>query len=595
MQRVSPTRSHSLLGVLAFLRPYPKWTALAVGLLLLIIGLEMTLPQILGRAITAVRAHFSTGAPFHPLKVAALFLGVVALRNLTAFLLGPIRNRLVQTALQDIRGAIYDAVQRLSFSYHDAANTGELISRASTDVWRLQEFLFAALFLSVDITVSIVATVVLVFATSTALGWVTILTIVPTILLIAFYARKLHPQWRKVHDQHAAMTTVIQENIAGVRVVKAFAMEHAETQKFRGKSAEYLATLLGTINYWASRVPFAQFVFGVGVPLVLWIGGREVIDGRLLIGDLAKVVFYLLAIGHRVQSVGRFTNIIQNASASAERVLEVIQEPARIKSGQRPLPAGGGAVRFENVTFQNEKQRELLVDVSFEARPGETTAIVGPTGAGKSTLINLMPRFYDPTRGRVLIDGADVRELNLHELRRAIGIIFQETFLFSASVAENIAYGRPNAPHDEIERAARAAQAHQFIIELERGYDTIIGERGISLSGGQKQRLSIARAFLMNPRILILDDATAAVDSQTEHLIQQAMREITRGRTTFIIAHRFSTVQHAHQILVLKEGRIVERGTHAALIQTGGFYNEIFAGQTALAEPESAAAAALTS
>jgi ABC-type multidrug transport system fused ATPase/permease subunit len=320
-----------------------------------------------------------------------------------------------------------------------------------------------------------------------------------------------------------------------------------------------------------------------------------VIDGRLLIGDLAKVVFYLLAIGHRVQSVGRFTNIIQNASASAERVLEVIQEPARIKSGQRPLPAGGGAVRFENVTFQNEKQRELLVDVSFEARPGETTAIVGPTGAGKSTLINLMPRFYDPTRGRVLIDGADVRELNLHELRRAIGIIFQETFLFSASVAENIAYGRPNAPHDEIERAARAAQAHQFIIELERGYDTIIGERGISLSGGQKQRLSIARAFLMNPRILILDDATAAVDSQTEHLIQQAMREITRGRTTFIIAHRFSTVQHAHQILVLKEGRIVERGTHAALIQTGGFYNEIFAGQTALPEPESAAAAALTS
>jgi ABC-type multidrug transport system fused ATPase/permease subunit len=251
-----------------------------------------------------------------------------------------------------------------------------------------------------------------------------------------------------------------------------------------------------------------------------------------------------------------------------------------------PLPPGGGDVRFEEVTFANDQSRELLVDVSFEARPGETTAIVGPTGAGKSTLINLIPRFYDPTHGRVLIDGADVRDLDLHQVRRAIGIIFQETFLFSATVAENIAYGRPDAPREEIERAARAAQAHDFIMALERGYETVIGERGISLSGGQKQRLSIARAFLMNPRILILDDATAAVDSQTERLIQQAMREITRGRTTFIIAHRFSTVQHAHQILVLKEGRIVERGTHAALIRTGGFYSEIFAGQTELAESE---------
>jgi ABC-type multidrug transport system fused ATPase/permease subunit len=263
-------------------------------------------------------------------------------------------------------------------------------------------------------------------------------------------------------------------------------------------------------------------------------------------------------------------------------VLEVIEEPVQIKGGSRPLPAGGGAVRFDSVTFQNEQGRNLLIDVNFEARPGETTAIVGPTGSGKSTLVNLIPRFYDATTGRVLIEDVDVRELHLPELRRSIGIIFQETFLFSATVAENIAYGRPTATSDEIEAGARAAQAHEFIAELEHGYDTIVGERGISLSGGQKQRLSIARAFLMNPRILILDDATAAVDSQTERLIQQAMREITRGRTTFIIAHRFSTVQHAHQILVLQDGRIVERGTHAELIRTGGFYNDIFAGQTQL-------------
>lgn len=573
-------RRRALLGVLGFLKPYPRLTGLALGLLLIIIALEMALPQVLGSAITALREHFSAGAPFHPIAYAVLFFGLVVVRNITAFNLGPIRNRLVQKALQDIRSAIYDAMQRLSFSYHDKANTGELISRSSTDVWRLQDFLFAALFLSVDISVSIVATIVLVFLTSYALGWVTILTIAPTIGLIAFYARKLHPQWRKVHDQHAAMTTVIQENIAGVRVVKAFAMERSEIRKFHGKKTEYLGTLLYTVNYWASRVPFAQFIFGLGVPLVLWIGGREVINGRLPIGDLAKVVFYLLAIGHRVQAVGRFTNIVQNASASAERVLEVIDEPARVKDGSRPLPAGAGAVRFDGVTFQNEQGRDLLIDVNFEARPGETTAIVGPTGSGKSTLVNLIPRFYDATSGRVLIENVDVRELHLPELRRSIGIIFQETFLFSATVAENIAYGRPTATSEEIEAAARAAQAHEFIAELEHGYETIVGERGISLSGGQKQRLSIARAFLMNPRILILDDATAAVDSQTERLIQQAMREITRGRTTFIIAHRFSTVQHAHQILVLQAGRIVERGTHAELIRTGGFYNDIFAGQT---------------
>ena len=260
-------------------------------------------------------------------------------------------------------------MQRLSFSYHDKSNTGELISRSSTDVWRLQDFLFAALFLSVDITVSILATVVLVFLTSAVLGWVTVLTIVPTIALIAFYARKLHPQWRKVHDQHAAMTTVIQENIAGVRVVKAFAKEGAEIRKFRRKKTEYLGTLLDTVNYWASRVPFAQFIFGLGVPLVLWIGGREVITGRLLIGDLAKVVFYLLAIGHRVQAVGRFTNIVQNASASAERVLEVMDEPdADQKAGPGRCRAGGGAVRFENVSFHNDSGRALLTDVSFEAR-----------------------------------------------------------------------------------------------------------------------------------------------------------------------------------------------------------------------------------
>lgn len=588
----------NLLGILSFLRPYPGRVALCFGLLLVNIAIEMTLPQILGNAITGLREHVSGAVEFSLWPYVLLFLALVGLRAAVGFILGPVRNRTIQTTLGDIRAAMYNALQRLTFTYHDKVNSGELISRATTDVWRLQDFLFACLLLSVDIAVSLVATTTLVFLISPTLGSVALLTMLPTIALISVYASKLQPKWRNVHDQHGAMTTVIQENIAGVRVVKAFAREQTEIAKFRGRKDTYLSTLMNTVNYWASRVPRAQFLYGLSTPLALWLGGRQVIAGELPIGDLAKVIFYLMAIGHRVGMVGQFTNILQNASASAERVLEVIHEPKTIRNGGQPLPPGRGKVVFEGVDFEYSTPldktslpadqpdttpdkkaavpRATLHNVSFTAQPGQTVAIVGPTGSGKTTLVNLIPRFYDPTRGRLLVDGADVRELELTELRRSVSVIFQETFLFSASAAENIAYGRPQAMRAEIEECARAAQAHEFIMELEDGYDTIIGERGVSLSGGQRQRIAIARAFLMDPRILILDDATASVDSQTERLIQEAMRKLCEGRTTFVIAQRFSTVQHADLILVLKEGRIVERGRHDELIQRSGFYREVF-------------------
>jgi ATP-binding cassette, subfamily B, multidrug efflux pump len=604
----------SLLGVLAFLRRYPGRVAVCLSLLLVNIAIEMSLPQILGDALTGLREQMEGGRDFPIHQFAWLFLALVGVRAVVGFVLGPIRNRTIQTTLGDIRATLYNSLQRLAFTYYDKASSGELISRATTDVWRLQDFLFACLLLSVDILVSLVAIVVLIFLINPVLGFVALGTMLPTIALIGFYASKLQPRWRQVHDQHGAMTSVIQENIAGVRVVKAFAREQAEIAKFRGRKDTYLGTLMDTVNFWASRVPRAQFLYGLSTPLVLWIGGRQVISGELPVGDLAKVVFYLMAIGHRVGMVGQFTNIIQNAGASAERVMEIIREPQTIQSGERSLPPGRGEVRFEDVSFDYGKlpvsdagratlprspdrmevsarqeprptgnndehaasKRPSLSDVSFTALPGQSIAIVGPTGSGKTTLVNLIPRFYEPTAGRVFVDGVDVREIRLTELRRSVGVIFQETFLFSASVAENISYGRPGATRAEIEECARAAQAHEFIGELENGYDTIIGERGISLSGGQRQRIAIARAFLMDPRILILDDATASVDSQTERLIQEAMRRLCEGRTHFIIAQRFSTVQHADQILVLKEGRIVERGRHEELIQRGGFYREVF-------------------
>jgi len=579
-------KSRNLLGILAFLRKYPARVSLCLLLLLVNLGIDVSLPQFIGDAITDLRAFVGEGVPFSPRLYVEIILSLVLIRTGVAYILGPIRNRTVQNTLADIRAAIYNAMQRLPFAYHDKANSGELISRSTTDVFRLQDFFYACLFLSVDIGVSLILTNVLIFRISPLLGALALGTMVPTIALIAFYAGKLQPQWRNVHDLHGAMTTVIQENIAGVRVVKAFAKESAEVTKFRDRKDVFLGTLMKTVNYWATRVPFAQFIFGLSMPLVLWVGGRQVIGGQMPIGDLAKVVFYLIAIGHRVGAVGQFTNILQNASASAERILEVIHEPQSIKSGKRDLPGGAavppvplallGEVCFENVSFNYTDGKASLTEVSFVAKAGQTVAIVGPTGSGKTTLVNLLPRFYDPVGGRVLVDGIDVRELKLDQLRRSVGIIFQETFLFSASVMENIAYGKPQATRQQVEECARAAQAHQFITELEDGYDTVIGERGVSLSGGQRQRIAIARAFLVDPRILILDDATASVDAQTERLIQEAMRLLCRGRTTFFIAQRFSTVQHADLILVLKKGRVVERGTHAELVQRSGFYREVF-------------------
>jgi len=571
-------RSRNLLGVLSFLKRYSGPVAVAIELLLFNIGLEMILPRISGNVINQLSHAVRTGTPFRPWGLAELFIGVALLRAVVGFILGRVRNRVVQGTLKDLRAAYFDAVQRLSFAYHDKTNTGELISRGTADISRLQEFLFACLFLGIDITVAMAITVILITVISPMAGLATFLTLAPTVGLIVYYARRLHPQWRKVHDLHGEMTTVIQENIAGVRVVKAFAREPDEITKFRGRRDVFVATVLNTVNYWAARVPMAQFIFGLSMPLILWIGGREVIAGTLPVGNLTMIVFYLVGIGNRMVAVGQFVNVIQNASASAERVMEVLEEPLKIPSGTRRLGRHGGAdVAFEEVGFSYpDEQGTALRNISFAAKSGQTIAIVGATGSGKSTLVHLIPRFYDPTSGSVRIDGVDLRELDLHELRRSVGMIFQETVLFSATVSENVAYGRPDATQAQIVAAARAAHAHEFITELENGYDTVIGERGVSLSGGQKQRLAIARAFLLDPRILILDDATSSLDSKTERLIQEDMRRVCLGRTAFVIAHRLTTVRHAEQVVVLKEGRIVEQGSPEELMRHGVWFKELF-------------------
>jgi ATP-binding cassette subfamily B protein len=571
-------RPRNLLGVLSFLKRYSGSVALAVGLLFFNIGLEMTLPRISGRAINQLGQAIATGVAYHPWRLAGLFLGLALLRFIVGFVLGRIRTRVIQGTLRDLRAAYFDAVQRLSFAYHDQTNTGELISRGTADISRLQEFLFACLFLGIDISVAMIVTVILITWISPRAGLVTFLTLAPTIGLIAYYARQLHPKWRKIHDLHGEMTTVIQENIAGVRVVKAFAREPDEVMKFRRRRDEFMRTVLDTVNYRAGRVPMAQFIFGLSVPLILWSSGREVIAGTMPLGNLAMMVLYLMGIGNRMDAVGQFVSVIQNASASAERVMEVLEEPLKIHGGTRRFSSPGGArVSFERVTFGYPGGGEtVLHEISLVAEPGQTVAIVGATGAGKSTLVHLIPRFYDPISGVIRLDGVDARELVLDDLRRAVGMIFQETVLFSATVTENIAYGRPGASQEQIVAAARAAHAHEFITQLERGYATVIGERGVSLSGGQKQRLAIARAFLLDPRILILDDATSSLDAKTERLIQEDMRRVCLGRTAFVIAHRLTTVRHADWVIVLRQGRIAEQGTPTELMKSGVWFKELF-------------------
>ena len=593
--------------IVSFLGRRPGWAALSVTLLAVNIAIELALPQILGNAITGLRDPL-TASSFPIARSVLVFVFLVIVRTCVGRVLGPIRNRTAQQTLGDIRAAVYAALQKKTFAWHDNVRTGELISRAGTDVGRLQELIFVCLLFSVDVTAGLVGTLLLIFWVHATLGWIALASMVPTVAAMAFFAVRLQPRWRRVHEKHGAMSSVIQENIAGVRVVKAFAQEEAEIFKFRMKREAFLHELSGAVSYWAARVPFAQFLFGLGLPLVLWVGGQQVLRREILIGDLAKVVFYLLALGGRIGVIGQITNIIQSSSSAAQRVCDLLGEDREtvslIRASNRVLQ---GSVQFDGVGFVYDSEPSLKVEcesppvgtvapirsvrpvaleaISFEVAIGETVALVGATGSGKSTLLSLIPAFYSPSFGVVRIDGQDVRDFDLAHLRRSVAVVFQETFLFSASVAENISFGAPNASRADVQSAALVARANDFIEALANGYDTLIGERGVSLSGGQRQRLAIARAVLMNPRIILLDDATSAIDSKTEHEIQEAMSEVCRGRTTFVVAHRLSTVRRADRILVLQSGRLVGQGTHNELMAHNPVYQDLFAAQMKSSSP----------
>jgi ATP-binding cassette subfamily B protein len=478
----------------------------------------------------------------------------------------------------DLRQALYARLVKLSFRFYDTHQTGQLMSRATVDLQGVRFFLgYGLIFFFQNILVVVSVTAVLFFV-QWKLALIT-LAIVPFLVALAYrYSRVSHPTLRDVQQKLADVNTVAQESIVGVHVVKAFAQERAEATKFRRRSESVFDQTISANRQRAFYVPLISFIPMLAQSAVLLFGATMVKNGTLQVGDFVAFNLYLGMLVVPLRSLGMWIGQAQRATASGERIFQVIDEPEEV--ADRPaaidLPTGRGDVRFENVAFEYLDGRPVLRDVDLDVSAGRTIALIGHTGSGKSTLTSLVPRFYDVTGGRITVDGHDVRDLTLHSLRRAVGVISQDPFLFSATVRENIAFGAGDLPQEAVEEVARAAQAHEFIERLPQGYDTVIGERGITLSGGQRQRLAIARALAVDPRILVLDDATASVDATTEALIRVGLRGAMAGRTTFIIAHRLSTIALADEVVVLDQGRIAARGTHEKLITTSPIYREIY-------------------
>src|SRR5947208_8243295 len=477
-----------------------------------------------------------------------------------------------------LRQGLYAHLVRLSFGFYDRHQTGQLMSSATVDLQGVRFFLGYGLifFFQNVLTIVSVTAVLLVFQWKLAL---IALAITPVLVVLAYrYSHLAHPTLREVQQKLADVATVAEENIVGVHVVKSFAQEPQESAKFRARSEEVFRQTLRANRQRALYVPFISWVPLLAQGAVLLVGARMVTSGELSIGEFVSFNLYLGMLVTPLRSLGMWIGQSQRATASGERIFRVIDEPEGVtdRPNATDLPAGGGHIRFENVSFEYLPGRPVLENVDLDVPAGRTIALIGHTGAGKTTLTSLVPRFYDVSVGRVTVDGADVRDVTLRSLRRQVGVIAQDTFLFSATVRDNITFGAPSLGDGEVERVARLAQAHEFIERLPDGYDTMIGERGITLSGGQRQRLAIARAIAVDPRILILDDATASVDASTEARIRLGLREAMKGRTTLIIAHRLSTIALADEVVVLDDGRIAARGTHDELAETSAVYRDIY-------------------
>ncbi|MGD1996138.1 MAG: ABC transporter ATP-binding protein [Anaerolineae bacterium] len=542
-------------------------------------GAGLAIPALLQRAI-------DQGITNRQLRVALwsglLICGVALARSVFTFLQGFLAARVSQGAAYDLRNSLYAKIQSLSFSYHDRAQTGQLLTRATSDVERIRMFVGMGLIHFLSALAMMLGSLTLLFLTDWQLALIMLVLIPLTMGLFALFASRARPLFAEVQQRLGRLNTTLQENLAGIRVVKAFVREPYETEQF-GKANEALyEKSLEVGQLISAAVPLVFLIANLATLVVVWVGGLQVIGGRLTVGQLVAFNNYLLMTVFPMVMLGGILAMISQAVASATRVFEILEADSEVQEAPnaRPMPTIEGQVAFRDVSFRYfESTEDVLKEIHFTVEPGRKVAVLGATGSGKSTIINLIPRFYDVSEGQVAIDGTDVREVTLESLRRQIGIVLQETTLFTGTIAENIAFGQPNATTEEIAAAARAAAAHEFIAELPQGYETFVGERGMTLSGGQKQRIAIARALLMDPRILILDDFTSNVDFETELQIEQALETLMEGRTTFIIAQRISTVQNADLILVLDGGHIAAQGSHEELLRNSSIYADIYCSQ----------------
>ena len=496
-----------------------------------------------------------------------------------------VQTFMAQTLSQDIafefRNELFAKIQRLSFSYHDRNRTGQLMIRATDDVERVRLFIGQGLVLALQAIVLLVGALTLLMWSNWEMTLV-ILPILPVALVVfMIFGRLAHPLFMEVQKRLSKLNTILQENMAGIQVIKTFVREPQEQARFKASADEVMEQQITVSRTFAFLFPLIIGIANLGQAAVLYFGGRQIISGGLTLGEWQKFSLYLWLIFIPMGQLGFIISLMSQASASANRIFEILDAKNEVedKPDAIALDQVQGRMTFEDVTFRYFRGEPVLQGVSFTAEPGQTIALLGATGSGKSTFINLIPRFYDASEGRVLIDEHDVRDLKIESLRGSIGIVLQETTLFAGTIRDNIAFGRPDAPMDDITAAAQAAEAHDFVMEFPQGYDTPVGERGVTLSGGQKQRVAIARALLMDPQILIMDDSTSSVDLATEYRIQQALDELMKGRTSFVIAQRISTVLSADQILVLDKGSIAAQGTHNELMENSPIYAEIYHSQ----------------
>jgi ATP-binding cassette, subfamily B, multidrug efflux pump len=514
-----------------------------------------------------------------------------AVRGIFSFLQTFWAEKNSQAVAYDLRNDLYAKIQGLSFSYHDKNQTGQLMIRATDDIEKVRLFIGQGLLQLVGALILLTGTIIILFTTSVSLAWTAMPILPVALVMFIIFSTLAQPMFRKVQMKLSTLNTILQENLAGIKVIKAFTRERQQETRFRTAADSLMDQAISVARLFTFLFPVIFLIANLGQAAIMYVGGRQIITGVLSLGEWQEFSLYLIYLFFPIAQLGFIITQFGQAAASADRIFEILDTKSDIveKPDAMELPSVRGDVKFENVTFRYfGGGQPVLKDVTFEAHPGERIALLGATGSGKSTIINLLPRFYDPSQGRITIDGHDLRDLKLDSLRKQIGIVLQETTLFSGTIRENIAFGRPDASNEDVMAAAKAAQAHDFIMSFPEGYDTHVGERGTTLSGGQKQRIAIARALLLDPRILILDDSTSSVDLTTESLIQEALDRLMEGRTSFVIAQRISTVMTADKILVLDKGEVVAQGRHADLMENEPIYAEIYNSQILAYEQEHA-------